>query len=65
MKFYDFLFELTENSENEGEQILCEEPTLTDAWETLCEQYGFEREELRFIRRMSVEEGEMLGLDTY
>ena len=27
-KMYDFLFELTEYSENEGEQILCEEPTL-------------------------------------
>ena len=65
MKFYDFLFELTENSENEGEQILCEETTLEAAWNCLLNMYGFERRELRFIERMSVEEGEMLGLDTY
>ena len=65
MKFYDFLFELTENSENEGEQILCEETTLEAAWNCLLNMYGFERNELRFIERMSVEEGEWLGLDTY
>ena len=65
MKFYDFLFELTENSENEGEQILCEETTLDAAWNCLLNMYGFERNELRFIERISVEEGEMLGLDTY
>jgi hypothetical protein len=61
---FDFLFEFIDG-EWEGEQILCEEPTLADAWETLCGQYGFERKELRFIERMSIEEGEMLGLDTY
>ena len=61
---FDFLFEFIDG-EWEGEQILCEEPTLADAWETLCGTWGFERKELRFIERMSVEEGEMLGLDTY
>lgn len=62
---FDFLFELTEYSENEGEQILCEAASLESAWTVLCWQYGFKRKELRFIERMSVEEGEMLGLDTY
>ena len=62
---YDFLFELTEYSANEGEQILCEAASLESALTVLCLQNGFRREELRFIERMSVEEGEMLGLDTY
>ena len=62
---YDFLFELTEYSENEGEQILCEEPTLENAWKTLIEEYGFEKRELRFLEKMETWEGEMLGLDTY
>lgn len=64
-KMYDFLFELTEYSDNEGEQILCEEPTLNDAWNTLINKHGFEKEELRFIEKMEVWEGELLGLDTY
>lgn len=62
---YDFLFELTEYSENEGELILCEEPTLEDAWNTLLFKYHFEPDELRFIERLTIEEGEMLGYDTY
>ncbi len=62
---YDFLFELTEYSENEGEEILCEAPTLDAAYNYLIELHGFKRKELRFIERMSVEEGEWLGLDTY
>ena len=33
---YDFLFELTEYSENEGEQILCEAASLESAWTILC-----------------------------
>ena len=62
---YDFLFELTEYSENEGEEILCEAPSLDAAYIYLTELYGFDHEELRFIEKMSVAEGEMLGLDTY
>jgi len=62
---YDFLFELTEYSDNEGEQILCEAASLDAAYICLTELYGFERNELRFIEKMSVAEGEMLGLDTY
>ena len=65
MKFYDFLFELTEQSENEGEQILCEETTLDAAWNCLLNMYGFEKGELRYLDRLSIEDGEMLGLDTY
>ena len=53
---YDFLFELTE---------YCEAASLESALTILCWQNGFKRKELRFIERMSVEEGEMLGLDTY
>lgn len=62
---YDFLFELTEYSENEGEQILCEAPNLEAACTYLTELYGFEDKELRFIEQMETWEGEMLGLDTY
>lgn len=62
---FDFLFELTKYSNNEGEQILCEAPNLDAAYTYLTKLYGFEHKELRFIMRMSVEDGEMLGLDTY
>ena len=62
---YDFLFELTEYSENEGEQILCEESTLEDAWNTLLNEYKFKRNELRYIDKLETWYGEMLSLDTY
>ena len=52
MKFYDFLFVLTEDSDNEGEQILCEETTLDAAYNCLVNLYGFEYKELRFIEQM-------------
>ena len=64
MKDYDFLFVLTEYSDNEGEEILVECPTLEEAYNTLA-HYGFHDYEVRFIEKMSVAEGEMLGLDTY
>lgn len=62
---YDFLFELTEDSENEGAQILCEAASLESALTILCWQNGFEYKELRFIEQMETWEGELLGLDTY
>ena len=62
---YDFLFELTDKSENEGEEILYEGFTLDEAWENLTNMYGFREDELRFIERMETWEGELLGLDTY
>ena len=65
MKDYDFLFEFTDYSENEGEEILVECPTLEEAYNILTDDYGFDRNEVRFIEKMSVAEGEMLGLDTY
>ena len=49
---YDFLFELTEYSENEGEQILCEAASLESAWTILCWQNGFKRKELRFMKKV-------------
>ena len=61
---YDFLFELTEFSNNEGEQILVECQTLNGAREILRHN-GFCDDEVQFLCRMSVEEGEMLGYDTY
>lgn len=61
---YDFLFELTKDSENEGEQILVECDTLNEAYHILG-QNGFESEEYDFLDRLSIEEGELLGLDTY
>ena len=64
-KIYDFLFELTEDSENEGEQFLVECGSFDEAYRILVEDNGFEYKELHFIERMSVAEGEWLGLDTY
>lgn len=61
---FDFLFELTEYSENEGEQILVECETIEKAYSILA-HYGFNRNEVQYIEKMSVAEGEMLGLDTY
>ena len=61
---YDFLFELTEHSPNEGEQILVECDTLEDAYRILSDN-GFKPCEYEYIERMTVTEGEMLGLDTY
>lgn len=65
VKFYDYLFELTEDSENEGEQILCEETSLEAAYDCLINMYGFNENELHFIEQMETWEGELLGLDTY
>jgi len=61
---YDFLFELTEFSENEGAQILVECHSLSEAKRILI-QNDFNLEEVRFIERMETWEGELLGLDTY
>ena len=61
---YDFLFVLTEYSNNEGEEILVECETLNEAYHILG-QNGFEPEEYDFIDRLEVWEGEILGLDTY
>lgn len=62
---YDYLFVLTEYSENEGEFILVETTSIGEAYRSLMQTHGFREEELSFIRRMSVEEGEMYGFDTY
>lgn len=62
---YDFLFELTENSDNEGEQILVECDTLERAFKILIQENDFQTDEIRFLERMETWEGELLGLDTY
>ncbi len=61
---WDFLFKLTEYSNNKGEQILVECNTLNEAYHILG-QNGFEPEEYDFVDRMSIKEGDMLDLDTY
>ena len=62
---YDYLFELTEYSENEGELVLVETTSIGEAYRLLIQTHGFREEELSFVRRMSVEEGETYGFDTY
>ena len=62
---YDYLFVLTEYSENEGEPLLVETTSIGEAYRLLIQTHGFREEELSFVRRMSVKEGEMLGYDTY
>ena len=62
---YDYLFVLTEYSENEGELLLVETTSIGEAYRLLIQTHGFREEELSFVRRMSVEEGEMYGFDTY
>ena len=63
-KIWDYLFELTEYSDNEGEQILVEASSMGEACGIL-EEHGFDNEEYKYITKMSVLEGEILGLDTY
>ena len=63
-KIWDYLFVLTENSDNEGEEFLVEASSMAEACEIL-EEHGFDDDEYKYITKMSVLEGEMLGLDTY
>lgn len=58
---YDYLFEFID----EGIQFFVEETSLENAWATLCDTWGFDRKNLEYIEKYTVEEGEMLGLDTY
>lgn len=55
--WYDFLFVDKET----GEEFLVEEKTLKDAWKIVYKYF----DNAKFIETLSVEEGEMLGLDTY
>ena len=61
---FDYLFEFTEDSEMAGEQFLVECSSLTEAWDIL-EKHGFLVDDVQVIKRMSVHQGELLGLDTY
>ena len=63
-KIWDYVFELTEYSDNEGEQILVEASSLSEADEIL-ESHGFNDEEYKYITKVSVADGEKLGFDTY
>ena len=61
----DYLFVFTEESDNEGEEVLCEATSLEEAYDIMYGYYEFKEEELKYVEEMSVEEGEWLGLDTY
>lgn len=61
---YDFLFELTEESENEGEMFFVECENLEKA-KVILEMSGFKPNEYRFIKRVTVAEAELMGFDTY
>lgn len=54
---FDFLFVDKES----GEEFLVETDTLEEARETAKEYF----KKPKFIERMSIDEGEWLGLDTY
>lgn len=62
---YDYLCEFTEASECEGEEFLVEAPSMEEAIRILLEDYDFAIGEFRILEQLTVEEGEMLGLDTY
>ena len=61
----DYLFVFTEESDNAGDEVLCEANSLEDAYDIMYGYYEFTKEELKYVEEMSVEEGEWLGLDTY
>ena len=61
----DYLFVFTEESDNAGDEVLCEANSLDDAYDIMYGYYKFKEEELKYVEEMSVEEGEWLGLDTY
>lgn len=57
---WDFMFEIIES----GEQFFVECYSLGEA-NVILEMSGFERNELKFCGRYTVEEAERMGLDTY
>ena len=63
-RIWDYLFELTEYSDNEGERILDEAFSMGEACGIL-EDNGFDDEDYKYITKISVLDGERLGLDTY
>lgn len=64
-EMFDFLCEFTEKSECEGEEFLVEATSVEEAIHILLEDWDFAIGEFRVLSQLSVEEGEMLGLDTY
>lgn len=59
---FDFLFEIIDG-DNEGEQFFVECNTLREAWEIADE--NFPNDPLRCFGKYTIEEAEILGLDTY
>lgn len=61
---FDYVFKFI-TGDNEGEIVLCEEENLQAALNTMYITYGFNRKELTYYGKITVEEGKMLGYDTY
>lgn len=57
---WDFMYEVIET----GEQFFVECDNLGEA-NIILEESGFIADELKFCGRFTVEEAEMIGLDTY
>lgn len=61
---YDYLFEIvSEDSDCCGEEFFVECDTEAEAWQIA--EANFPNEELRYWGKYSIEEAEMMGLDTY
>lgn len=62
--YKDYLFEIIAG-DGEGEEILCEAVSKEDAINILVYNYGFFEGELKYLGEYTVEEGEIMGIDTY
>lgn len=57
---WDFMFEVIET----GEEFFVECDSLGEA-KVILEMSGFEKDEIKYCGKYTVEEAEMMGLDTY
>lgn len=62
--YKDYLFEIIAG-DGEGEEILCEAVSKEDAINILVYNYGFFEGDLKFLGEFTIEEGEIMGIDTY
>lgn len=62
--YKDYLFEIVAG-DGEGEEILCEAISKEDAINILVYNYGFFEGDLKFLGEFTIEEGEIMGIDTY
>lgn len=62
--YKDYLFEIIAG-DGEGEKIFCEAVSKEDAINILVYNYGFFEGDLKYLGEYTVEEGEIMGIDTY